>query len=171
MPSIKQMIASRQNIKKAQTRWKSMSHRQHALAQPEGRARAKPGTQGGGEYFRVVLRPKDEFTTFRYHDTGRTGHIQRLAGKRTSGSWSTQAWLISKTDAHRQGNQLVPDSESAQALLEKLGSKPIYVKGDIFEAKDRPNIPEREKPTAAMRRAQKENIKKAQAAVRRKSRE
>jgi hypothetical protein len=50
--------------------------------------------------------------------------------------------------------------------LEQLGSEPIHVKGDIFEAKPRPNIPEAEKPTTAQRSAQMCNIKKAQAALR-----
>jgi hypothetical protein len=38
--------------------------------------------------------------------------------------------------------------------------------GDVFEANPRPNIPEREKPTPAQRRARRTNIKKAQAARR-----
>jgi hypothetical protein len=42
----------------------------------------------------------------------------------------------------------------------------MRVAGDVFAAKDRPNILEREKPTAARQRARTENIKKAQAARR-----
>ncbi len=141
-----------------------MTRRQHSLAQPEGRLRAKPGTQGGGDYFRIVVRPKEEFTTFRYHDIGDKGHLQRLAGKRSSGSWDTQAWLISKEDAHLKGDTLVPDSVDARQLIGKLGSRPKRVKGDVFEARDRPNVPERLKPTPAQQRARMENIKKAQAA-------
>jgi hypothetical protein len=38
--------------------------------------------------------------------------------------------------------------------------------GDRFQAKPRPNVPEEEKPTPAQRRAQRQNIKKAQAARR-----
>jgi hypothetical protein len=38
------------------------------------------------------------------------------------------------------------------------------VEGDVFEARPRPNVPEREKPTPAQRRARSANIKKAQAA-------
>ncbi len=100
MASNKQKEAAKQNIKKAQQRWQGMTSRQRALAQPEGRKRAKPGTKGEGDYYRIVVRPKEEFTTFRYHDVGDKGHIIRLAGKRSSGSWDTQAWLISKGDAH-----------------------------------------------------------------------
>ncbi len=162
--TIKQKVAAKKNIKKAQRRWQEMTPRQHSLAQPEGRQRAKPGTTGEGSYFRIVVRPKEEFTTFRYHDVGEKGHIQRLAGKRSSGSWATQTWLISKEDAHLDGSSLVPDTSDARKLLETLGSKPKHVKGDIFAASDRPNVPERLKPTPAQLRARRENIKKAQQA-------
>lgn len=124
--------------------------------------RAKPGTTGEGEYYRIEVRPKNEFDIFRYHDVGDLGHIQRLAGKRSSGSWDTQSWLVAKTDAHVLDGKLIPDTKDARELLDNLGSKPKFVKGDIFEAKDRPNVPEREKPTPAQKRAQSQNIKKAQ---------
>lgn len=99
--------------------------------------RAKPGTKGGGDYYRIEVRPKTEFTTFRYHDIGEPGHLQRLAGKRASGSWDTQAWLIVKSDAHKSDGELVPDTDDAASLLNKLGSKPIHVKGDVFESSER----------------------------------
>ena len=166
MTTTVQHKAATQNIKKAQDTWKGMTHRQHALAQPEGRRRARPGTMGGGEYYHIVVRPKSAFVTFRYQDVGEKGHLQRLAGKRSSGSWSTQAWLISKNDAHVSGNVLVADSKDARDLLMQLGSEPKHEKGDVFTAKDRRNIPEREKPTRAQRTARLENIKKAQAARR-----
>jgi hypothetical protein len=141
-----------------------MSHTEHARAQPEGRGRRKPGTTGGGEFYRIVVRPKDEFVTFRTQDTGSPGHIERLAGKRQSGSWATQAWLVSKQDAHMEGGRLVPDTADARDLLSRLGSRPVHVKGDVFQAKPRPNVPERAKPTPAQQRARAENIRKAQAA-------
>jgi len=139
-----------------------MTPRERALPQTEVRKRAKPGTTGEGDYFRIILRPKDEFATFRFQDVGEKGHIMRLAGKRSSGSWDTHAWLISKTDAHLVGDTLVGDNEDARSMIESLGSKPKRIKGDIFEAKDRPNVPERLKPTAAQKNAWQENIKKAQ---------
>ena len=104
--------------------------------------------------------------TFRYQDVGEKGHIQRLAGRRSSGSWDTQVWLISKEDAHLEGDTLIPDTEDARSLIEGLGSKPKHVKEDVFEAKDRPNVPESEKPTEAQQKARLENIKKAQQARR-----
>jgi hypothetical protein len=164
MATTKQREAARQNIKKAQAKWQSMSARQHALARPEGRKRAKPGTLGSGEYFRIVVRPKEQFVTFRYQDVGNPGGLQRLSGQRSSGSWRTQAWLVGKDMAHIEGNTLVADVKDAKDLLAQLSSEPKHEKGDVFTAKDRRNIPEREKPTAAQKRARSTNIKKAQTA-------
>jgi len=168
MATQKQIEAARENIKKAQKAWKEMSHRQRALAQPQGSERAEVGEAGEGEYWRIIVRPKEAFTTFRYHDVGEKGHIMRLAGKRESGSWATHAWLISKGDAHVEGEELVPDTEDARQLIQSLGSTPEHVEGDIFKARDRRNVPEKNKPTPAQQRARAENIKKAQAAKRKK---
>ena len=168
MASIKQKRSTKNNIKKAMAKWKSMSHRKHALAQPQGRARKKPGTGGKGKFYRIVVRPKQEFTIFRNHDVGKKGHLQRLAGKRKSGTWATQAWLIAKTDAKLMGDTLVGKTKHVKEVISKLRTKPKKVKGDIFEAKSRKNVPERSKPTPAMRKAQIRNIKKAQAARRKK---
>jgi hypothetical protein len=169
MTTDKQKKAAQENIKKAQQKWQKMTPQERTLAQPEGRKRAKPGTTGEGDYFHIVLRSKDEFTFFRTQDVGEKGHIMRLAGKRRSGSWDTQTWLISKEDAHLEGDTLVADSEDARKLIEALGSKPKRVKGDVFEAKDRPNVPERLKPTEAQKKARLENIKKAQEARRKRT--
>lgn len=166
MATRKQTETAKKNIKKAQKKWQDMSPREHSLAQPEGRGRAKPGTKGEGDYFRIVVRSKDEFVTFRNQDIGEPGHIQRLAGKRSSGSWDTQTWLINKKDAHIEGNRLIPDTDDAREVIEKLGSEPKHIKADIFKAKDRPNVPESKKPTPAQRRARMENIEKAQQARR-----
>jgi hypothetical protein len=163
MATEKQRKAARQNIRKAQAAWQSMSHRQRARAQPEGRKRQKPGTGGEGDYFHVAVRPKEDFVTFRTQDVGEPGHIQRVADKRRSGSWDTVKWLISKEDAHVEAGKLVPDTEEVREVLAKLGSEPEHVKGDTFEARPRRNIPEREKPTPAQQRARRANIKKAQA--------
>jgi hypothetical protein len=104
--------------------------------------------------------------TFRTHDVGEKGGIQRVGGKRSSGSWDDQKWLISKEYAHIEGGRLVPDNEAARKVLEALGSKPVHVSGDRFKAKPRPNVPEKEKPTSAQRKARRSNLKKAQAARR-----
>jgi len=132
-------------------------------------ARKKPGTTGKGNYYRVDVRPKDKFTTFRTQDVGGPGHLQRVAGKRSSGSWATATWLISKDDAHMEDGKLVGDTKDTKELLKKLGSAPTHLTGDRFKAKDRPNVSERSKPTSAQQRARRENIKKAQTTRRKKS--
>ena len=164
MATVKQKRAAKKNIKKASAKWKSMTSRQRALAQPQGRARKKPGTTGMGKYYRIVVRPKSEFSSFRTQDVGRKGHIQRLAGRRKSGSWSTQAWLISKKDAKVSNGVLLGITSGAKKVISVLRTKPRKVRGDIFEAKSRRNVPEKSKPTRSMKAARKKNIKKAQAA-------
>lgn len=137
--------------------------------QSTGRTRKKPGTTGKGNYYHIDVRPKGEFTTFRTQDVGDPGHLQRVAGRRSSGSWSTAAWLISKEDAHVEGGRLVGDTKEARDLLKTLGSPPAHLTGDRFEAKDRPNVPERAKPTAAQTRARRQNIEKAQSTRRKRT--
>ncbi len=137
-----------------------MSARERALSKAVGKKRARSGTKGESDYFRIVLRPKEEFSTFRYHDVGEKGHIIRLAGKRSSGSWDTQVWLIGKSDAHIEGDTLVADSEDARRLIESLGSKPKHVVGDVLEAHDRPNVPESKKTNRGAKESQARKYKK-----------
>jgi hypothetical protein len=167
MATAKQKRAARKNIKKAQRAWQSMSSRQRSRAQPGGKERKKPGATGQGEYFHIEVRPKGQFTSFRTQDVGQRGGIQRVAGRRGSGSWDDQKWLISKAHAHIEQDQLIPDTEDARKVLEKLGSEPKHISADRFRAKPRPNVPEKEKPTPAQKRARRANIKKAQAARKR----
>jgi len=169
MATQKQKKASGKNIILALKKWMSMSRRQKALAQPQGRGRKKPGATSTGKFYRIVVRPKSEFTSFRNQDVGKSGHIERLAGKRSSGSWDTQTWLISKTDALVKNKTLVGMTDDTKRLISQLSSKPRQIKGDIFEAKPKKNIPERSKPTIAIKRAERKNIRKVQAARRKKS--
>ncbi len=128
------------------------------------KTRAKPGIKGTGDYYHVEVRPKGQFKSFRVQDVGDPGGLERVAGHRSSGSWATHAWLISKEKAHFDGVTLVADDKDAELLLASLGSQPVHIKGDIFKAKDRRNVPEKDKPTLAQKKAQAANIKKAQAA-------
>ncbi len=160
-----QTQAARKNIKKAQAAWKGMTKRQRTLAQPEGRRRAKPGTTGKGKFYHIEIRPKSQFTSFRIHDVGERGGLERLTGRRSSGSWDTVSWLISKEDAHvdARGHLKITDVK-AKSVLKSIRGRIVHVKGDVFKAHPARNVPEREKPTPAMRRAQRANIKKAQRA-------
>ena len=126
-------------------------------------ARKKPGSTGRGEYYHIEVRPAGDFVTFQTQDVGKPGHIQRVAGRRSSGYWSTVKWLIGKEDAHVQDKTLVPDTKDARNVIEQLGSQPVHLIGDRFKAKPREKIPESEKPTPAQTRARRKNIKKAQA--------
>lgn len=166
MATKSQTRAAKTNIKSAQARWRSMSTRQRALSQPQGRARKRPGA-GSAQYYRVEVRPKSEFVIFRTQDVGRKGHLQRLAGRRSTGSWATVAWLIGKEDAHLQAGRLVPDTADARKLIAQLGARPVHTQGDRFKAKDRPNVPESKKPTPAKKRARSAKNRKAQAVRRR----
>ena len=122
------------------------------------------GSSGGGEYYHIEIRPGGEFETFRTQDVGKPGHIQRVAGKRSSGYWTTVKWLIGKEDAHIQDKKLIPDTKDAQEVIEQLGSQPIHFIGDRFKARPRRDIPEADKPTPAQQKARRSNIKKAQSA-------
>ncbi len=162
MTTLKQKKAARANIKMARAAWKAMTHRQHALAQPQGKSRKRPGA-GGGKFYRIEVRPKKEFVLFRTQDVGDQGHLERLAGKRSSGSWDTQTWLVAKEDAHIEKQKLVIDNPKvAMSLARQIPGPIVHVRGDIFKAPIRKNVPESEKPTLAQRRARLENIKKAQ---------
>ncbi len=126
--------------------------------------RAVLGSTGKGRFYRVVVRDKNDFVMFRNHDVGKKGHVERLAGKRANGRWATVAWLVDKKEAHVEKGFLVGNNDDVRSVLKKLRRKPKHLKGDIFEAGPRVNVPEKDKPTAAMKRAQSKNIKKAQVA-------
>ena len=164
MATEKQRQAARKNIKKAQAKNEQRSSRERSRSQPEGRGRQKPGSGGRGNFYHVEVREGNDFETFRTQDVGDPGHLQRVAGKRASGSWATVKWLVSKEDAHVEDGKLVGDTQETRDLIKKLRSKPVQIRGDRFEAKPRRNVPERSKPTAAQTRARRQNIKKAQAA-------
>lgn len=168
MTTQKQIQAARQNIKKAQKAWQDMTSRQRSIRQPEGRSRKKPGTGKNARYYRIIVRPKSEFITFRTHDVGRTGHTLRIAGKRSSGSWATHSWLISKKDAYVENKCLKTDVSKIKKVLQNLRGPIKKSKGDVFTAKPRKNIPEKDKPTKKQQRARQKNIKKAQKVRRKK---
>jgi hypothetical protein len=161
MATARRKQAAKKNARTAQKAPRGMPSR--AGAEPEGR-RAKPGASGKGKFFHIEVRPRGGFSTFRTQDVGAAGGIERVAGKRDSGSWDTQKWLIGKQHAHVEGGRLVADTDEARKVLDALGAAPKHVVGDRFKAKPRPTIPEGDKPTRAQQRARRRNIKKAQAA-------
>ncbi len=170
MATKKQAHAAKKNVKKAQAAWKGMSKRARSLAQPQGRGRKKPGTGPAAKFYRIEIRPKGQFSSFRTQDVGKKGGLERVAGHRRSGSWATSAWLVAKDKAHVSANgELVLDDAKERSALEKaIRGKIVQVKPGIFHAHPAKNVPEAAKPTPSMRRAQASNIKKAQAANRKK---
>src|SRR3989344_5585570 len=130
--------------------------------------RKAPGTTGKGKFYRIEVRPKGDFVLFRNQDVGKVGGLERLAGKRKTGSWATVSWLVGKDKAHVDvhGHLKITDAK-ARTMLKQIRGRMVHVKGDVFKAHPR-NISEKAKPTPAMRAAQKKNIKKAQAALRKK---
>ena len=104
--------------------------------------RRKPGSSGKGEYYHVEVRPGEKFVNFRTQEVSRRAQIQRVAGQRFSGYWTTVKWLIGKEEAHVQDAKLVPDTKAAKEVIEQLGSQPVYWIGDRFRAKPDPNAPE-----------------------------
>jgi hypothetical protein len=164
MATEKQRQAAKKNIKKAQAKNEKMTSKARSRSQPEGRERKKPGSGGQGKYYHVEVREGGDFETFRTQDVGDPGHLQRVSGKRASGSWATVKWLIGKEDAHVEDGKLVGDTKDAKDLIKKLRSRPVQIRGDRFESKPRRNVPERTKPTTAQTSARRQNIKKAQAA-------
>jgi len=138
--------------------------RKNSRSQSPGSRRQKPGSGGQGKYYHVEVRDGDDFETFRTQDVGDPGHLERVSGKRPSGSWATVKWLIAKEDAHVEDGRLVADTKDAKDLLKKLHTKPVQIRGDRFEARPRRNVSERSRPTAAQTRARRQNIRKAQSA-------
>jgi len=129
-------------------------------------ARKKPGTTGAGKFYHIEVRRKGQFTSFRTQDVGKKNGLERIAGRRSSGSWATATWLVSKKNAHvsAKGELVIDDKKEKAALAKALRGKITHVKGDIFTARPVKNVAEKAKPTPAMKRAQMKNIKKAQAA-------
>jgi hypothetical protein len=143
MASAAQRRAAKRNVRKAQAAWRGMSPRAHARRQPSGRA--KPGARRRGflphrgAATARVPHPHSGRRQERRHPTRRRQALERVLG--------CEKWLISKEHAHRVGRRLVPDTADARRILKTLVAPPRHVGGDRFNAKDRPNVPERKKPT------------------------
>ncbi|MGI9077988.1 MAG: hypothetical protein ACR2G6_11785 [Gemmatimonadaceae bacterium] len=101
--------------------------------QSQSRTRKKPGSGGQGDYYHVEVRDRGDFETFRTQDIGEAGHLQRVAGKRSSWFWATVKWLIGKEDAHVEDGKLVGDTKDANDLIKKLGSQPVHISSDRFK--------------------------------------
>jgi hypothetical protein len=150
-----QKSASKKNLKRAQPVWQGMSFHKHAMSGSVVSKRAATGITSHDEYYRIIVRPKEQFTIFRTQDIGKPGALQRLAGKCSGGTWATQAWLVNKGSAHVEGKKLVADNKDVQDLIRQLGSQPVLEKDDIFSTKSSSTIIRTNKP--AMEETNKES--------------
>ncbi len=94
-----------------------------------------------GKYFRIVVRPKSEFKTPDVRKDLIGEGVVRVAGKRLSGLWDTQAWLISQNEAHMENRRLIPDTQFARYAVKSLATEPRWVGTNVFRARDRFKIP------------------------------
>ena len=129
---------------------------------PRQKTRQKSRSAGAGEYYHIEVLPRTDFVNFQTQAVGR-GRIQRVAGQRSSGYWSTVKWMIDKSDAHVQDNKLVPDTPAARNVMEQLGSEPVRMLGDWFKARPRPSFHTERKPTRSSTPARRGNTKSSQA--------
>ena len=114
--------------------------------------RLKPGTGGKGKFYRIEIRPKGEFKTFRTQDVGKKGGLERIAGKRPSGSWDTVTWLVAKDKATVKNGKLKITGAKDKSVLRSLSGPIVHVKADIFKSHPRKKIPESDKPTTKMKK-------------------
>jgi hypothetical protein len=181
MATARRKAAARKNIRKTQRARRTKSARARAAARTTTKARRKAAARsksatrsrttrraqpkarrragsGRGKFFHIELRPKSDFTEFRTHDVGRKGGIERVAGRRAGGSWSTQKWLIAKNQAHIEGDSLVGDTADARQVLSLLGSHPKRIRADRFGVEGGAQERASARPSQAPRRAGLPNI-------------
>ena len=132
-----------------------------AISRPK--TRQKPRNARVAQYYHIEVLPRTDFVNFQTQTVGRQGRIQRVAGQRSSGYWSTVKWMIDKKEAHVQDNKLVADSLAAKNVMEQLGSAPVRMLGDLFKARPRPGFREEPKPTGSRPPAHRENGRKPRA--------
>lgn len=108
--------------------------------------RQAPGSTGLGNFYHIIIRPKEQFNSFRVQDVGKHGGLERVAGHRPDGSWDTQAWLVEKKDARVIGGKLMLGG-GAKSLLNQIDGVITHLQGDIWKAHVKHKIPVHERPT------------------------
>jgi hypothetical protein len=188
MATARQKSAGRKNIRKAQARRakKSATRRvatrtktttqsktkaktgvrtKVAKAKPRAkttaRRRTRPAARRRG-FFHIEVQPKEAFVEFKTQNIGSAGGIERVAGKRAGGAWSTQEWLIAKDQAHVERGTLIGDTVDARRVLTMLGAEPRRIKADRFTIHGHTGMPADVSPTLAPRRAGLTNVQAPQ---------
>jgi hypothetical protein len=179
MATARQKSAARKNIRKAQkarrsksatgrsaartkatarpkTKAKARVRAKTAKAKPRAKSTARRRTKSAARrrgFFHIEVQPKESFVEFKTQDIGSQGGIERVAGKRAGGAWSTQEWLIAKDQAHVERGTLIGDTVDARRVLTMLGTEPRHIKADRFTIHGHTGLPEDVRPTLAPRRA------------------
>lgn len=136
MGSSKRVNAAKNNSNTSRVRFSWANLTAHNWATGKDR-RTHQRIEDSGEYYRIILRPREMFVSFQIHEPDQPNMLLRLSGKRKDGSWSTQAWLINKSGAHVEGDRLVADAEEVKKLLKGLGTNVIQIDEDIFKTEAR----------------------------------
>jgi len=130
-------------------------------AKSTARRRTKSAARRRG-FFHIEVQPKEAFVEFKTQDVGGKSGIERVAGKRAGGAWSTQEWLIAKNQAHVERGMLIGDTVDARRVLTMLGSEPRHIKADRFTIHGHTGVPADVSPTLAPRRAGLTNVQAPQ---------
>ena len=188
MATVRKKSAARKNIRKAgkarrskgatrktaartktttrpKTRAKTRARTKVAKAKPRAKSTAGRRTKSAARprgFFYIEVQPKEAFVEFKTQDIGSEGGIERVAGKRAGGAWSTQEWLIAKDQAHVERGTLIGDTVDARRVLTMLGSEPRHIKADRFTIHGHTGLPEDARPSLAPRRAGLTNVQAPQ---------
>lgn len=130
-------------------------------AKTTARRRTKSAARRRG-FFHIEVQPKEAFVAFKTQEIGSEGGIERVAGKRAGGAWSTQEWLIAKDQAHIERGTLIGDTVDARRVLTMLDSEPRHIKADRFTIHGHTGLPEDARPSLAPRRAGLTNVQAPQ---------
>ena len=130
-------------------------------AKSTARRRTKSAARRRG-FFHIEVQPKEAFVEFKTQDVGGKSGIERVAGKRAGGAWSTQEWLIAKDQAHLERGMLIGDTVDARRVLTMLGSEPRHIKADRFTIHGHTGMPADVSPTLAPRRGGLTNVQAPQ---------
>jgi hypothetical protein len=180
MATAPQKSAARKNIRKARkarvsarskttsrakTKSKARVRAKTAKAKPRAKSTVRRRTKTAARqrgFFHIEVQPREAFMEFKTQEIGRDGGIERVAGKRAGGSWSTQEWLIAKDQAHVERGLLIGDTVDARRVLTMLGREPRHIKADRFTIHGHTGMPADVSPTLAPRHADLTNVRAPQ---------
>ena len=162
--AVRRTSASSKTRARAKTRTKART--KTAKAKPRAKSTARRRTKSTARrrrgFFHIEVQPREAFVEFKTQSIGSDGGIERVAGKRAGGSWSTQEWLIAKDQAHVERGLLIGDTVDARKVLTMLGSEPRHIKADRFTIHGHTGMPADVSPTLAPRRAGLSNVQAPQ---------